>query len=773
MRLRPLGIGLALSVVLSGEFLAGVGSWTSQGPQAGRIGAIAVVSGPPQTVFVHSPYGGIFRSRDGGASWQAAHAGITYPSVEELVQDPRRPGTLYAATYGGGVFKTTDYGAVWSPANSGLTNLLVTAFALDTATGALYAGTDGGLFRSSDAGATWGSAGTGLPFGAYAFSSIEVHPARPSTLYAAVSPGLFKSTNGGDSWTPVGPGIPSAVSVVRGDPFDGSTVYAGTFMDGLYKSTDGGATWSPKNNGLTGNQVTALAFDPTGPGRIFLAAIPVGAGEQGGLFRSGDSAESWGAVDTGVAGTPYLGCTAVAVDGASPQTLYAGLQTSAFRGYLRKSSNGGTSWTVADSGLTGSLASAVATDPTDPNRAYAVAFSRFYRTTDRGRSWTFLSALPAGTFDLALDPLRPNRYFFGSNTGVYVSQDGGMSWAQSNAGLTSLDVRGFAFARTSLDTIYAATSGGGVFKSIDGGGSWTAVSNGLTSLLVNSVAVAPTNESILYAGTSRVQAPTGTFEGGVYRSTNGGASWTNVLPNLFVVKVLFDPLSSAVAYALSESGGVYKTTDGGSTWISRSAGLPLGGFLTDLAVDPAHPETLFVLIFGSVFRTTDGAKTWAPFSEGLLWGFQGYRLAANATGQSVYLATYGGLYDYRFSAASFHTVAPCRALDTRAPIGPFGGPAPAAGSERTFTLLGRCGISPTATSVAANITVTQASAAGHLTVYPATSPLPPTSTINYRPGQTRANNTVLSLDYAGRFTIRTFQAGGTAQVILDVSGYFE
>jgi pectate lyase len=121
---------------------------------------------------------------------------------------------------------------------------------------------------------------------------------------------------------------------------------------------------------------------------------------------------------------------------------------------------------------------------------------------------------------------------------------------------------------------------------------------------------------------------------------------------------------------------------------------------------------------------------------------------------------------------SYFTLTPCRVLDTRDPNGPFGGPALAAGESRTFTVAGQCGIAPSATAVAVNVTVTQPTVTGHLRLYPAgTSPL--VSSLNYRAGQTRANNAVVGLSASGQLTIRNGQHSGTAHVILDVSGYFE
>jgi hypothetical protein len=123
---------------------------------------------------------------------------------------------------------------------------------------------------------------------------------------------------------------------------------------------------------------------------------------------------------------------------------------------------------------------------------------------------------------------------------------------------------------------------------------------------------------------------------------------------------------------------------------------------------------------------------------------------------------------------SFHSLSPCRVLDTRLPAGATGGPSLAAGGTRTVTVANVCGVPAGAAAVAANVAVTQPAAAGNLTLYAGGTALPQTSTINFRAGQTRANNAILALGAAGDVSIYCSMPGaGTVDVILDVSGYFQ
>jgi hypothetical protein len=122
---------------------------------------------------------------------------------------------------------------------------------------------------------------------------------------------------------------------------------------------------------------------------------------------------------------------------------------------------------------------------------------------------------------------------------------------------------------------------------------------------------------------------------------------------------------------------------------------------------------------------------------------------------------------------NFFTVTPCRVVDTRNPAGPLGGPSLVAGADRSFVLAGQCGIPADALAVALNMTVVlPTDGPGHLTLYPGGAPLPLASTINYRAGQIRANNAIIPLGSAGDIVVRCGQGSGTADMVIDVNGYF-
>ncbi|MDQ6892158.1 MAG: metallophosphoesterase family protein [Acidobacteriota bacterium] len=140
-----------------------------------------------------------------------------------------------------------------------------------------------------------------------------------------------------------------------------------------------------------------------------------------------------------------------------------------------------------------------------------------------------------------------------------------------------------------------------------------------------------------------------------------------------------------------------------------------------------------------------------------------------------FLTSTGTLADHftLVRSTSFHTIASCRLLDTRLPPGSGGGPALAPGAERLVTVAGRCGIPAFARTIAANVTVTASTAAGWIVLAAGAAAPSATSTLNFRAGQTRANNARASLGPGGSVGVRSGMTAGAVDVVIDVSGYFD
>jgi photosystem II stability/assembly factor-like uncharacterized protein len=321
---------------------------------------------------------GVFKSINGGGNWNTASSGMTNWDLRAFAVDPTSPSTVYAGTGGGGVFKTTNGGANWNASSAGLTNLKVLALAIDpTMTSLLYAATSGGgVFKSSDGGANWTPSNNGLT-NLYV-SGLVIDPTMPSTLYAATPTfgggSIFKSTDGGATWNLSNSGLGSAQVVTLAiDPVMPTTLYAATSY-GVYKSTNGGGSWSPSNDGLPdGRDILSLAVDPATPTTLYTGIHYEICDEEGhcgncwSVYKTTNGGVSWSFSSTGLPGSPTL---ALAIDPATPSTLYAG--TGLYGVY--KSVNGGGSWSAT--GLNPNTVQALAIDPATPSTLYAGVFSQ-------------------------------------------------------------------------------------------------------------------------------------------------------------------------------------------------------------------------------------------------------------------------------------------------------------------------------------------------------------------------------------------------------------
>ena len=176
------------------------------------------------------------------------------------------------------------------------------------------------------------------------------------------------------------------------------------------------------------------------------------------------------------------------------------------------------------------------------------------------------------------------------------------------------DVRALAIDPSTPSTLYAGTGRGGVFKSTDAGATWGAV--GLPGEDVGALAIDPSTPSTLYA------VP---YRGSVAKSTDAGATWRGaLLPYYYVHALAIDPNTLSTLYAGTGddegAGGVFKSTDAGATWGAASAGLPypMLGYVFALAIDPSTSSTLYAgTSGGGVFKSTDAGASWGELNAGL------------------------------------------------------------------------------------------------------------------------------------------------------------
>src|SRR2546426_830419 len=235
---------------------------------------------------------------------------------------------------------------------------------------------------------------------------------------------------------------------------------------------------------------------------------------------------------------------------------------------------------------------------------------------------------------LAIDPQTPTTLYAGtSGHGVFKSTDGGGNWSAVNTGLTTpcgaIWVNALAIDPQTPATLYAGTYSSGVFKSTDAGVTWGAVNTGLTSLYVRALVTSPLTPTTLYAGTTRFSYPESWTGGAVFKSTDGGESWSIVNTGLrapVVGALAIDPKAPANVYAgtgddfSAAAGGIFRRADFLDSWSwNPSSGLTGSvKYVPTLVFDPQTPTTLYAGMWttyygphvGGVYKSTDGGTSW-------------------------------------------------------------------------------------------------------------------------------------------------------------------
>jgi photosystem II stability/assembly factor-like uncharacterized protein len=430
------------------------------------------------------PVATVFRSADGGVSWNEPVSGLPttnpdwFPPRDAITIDPKNPSTLYVTKQCCGAYKSADGGATWRAANSGMptTNdfrsCCISGVTIDQQNpNTLYVPSmNGMIFKSTNGGLNWTSVGSIPGPGPFAArpQSLVIDPQNTSTIYALTGLGLFRSTDGGATWNLYFRERAIPVSSLVMDPLNPGTIYADR-----YKTTDAGMSWVPLGSGTV-----ALAIDPQMPWTVYGGVVTE---EYCQISKSVDGGGTW------VATRSPVGCvSAMAIDQQNLSTLYAGTDRGVY-----KSTDGGTTWSAMNSGLRGAVI-ALAVDPLSSGVLYASAGGGVFKSMDGGASWSSAGLMQA-SYMLAIDPQDTSTIYAATSSGLFQSTDAGATWQD----LLSTPVYAVAVSPQRAGTLYAGTDGGPL-ASTDGGASWSPIPGGPDHIRV--LALDPQDPNTVHAG---------------------------------------------------------------------------------------------------------------------------------------------------------------------------------------------------------------------------------------------------------------------------------
>jgi photosystem II stability/assembly factor-like uncharacterized protein len=594
------------------------------------IGAIAVAASDPDIVYVSSGEGlhrpdlsvgnGIYKSTDAGKTWTHLGGLLDGQQIAALAIDPRDPNRVFAAVLGHpygpseerGIYRSTDGGRTWQRViskdeNTGGSDVEIDPSNADIVyasmwevregpweDGNVFNGAGGGLFKSTDGGATWHPLINGLPKDLSQIY-VAIAPSEPRRLYASLATasaklGVYRSDDAGENWTqvttdprPAGRIGGGDLPIPKVDPKNPDLLYVVSTV--TMRSTDGGKTWSGFRGAPGGDDYQNLWINPNNGSIILIvsdqgAIVTVNAGASWSSWYNQPTAQFYHAITTNT--FPYRVC--------------GGQQESGSACTLSRGNDGAI--TFRDWHPVGVIEYGyVAPDPLDPDVIYGggrTEVSKFHWSTGQVQN---VSPIPIRdtkyrtnrTEPLMFSPVDPHVLYFASNV-LFKTTDGGNTWQTISPDLTRENP--------------------GVPASVG-----TLVPKGAEKKRGVIYALAPSFKAVntLWAGTD---------DGELWITRDGGKNWTDITPKELtawskVTQISASHFDEETAYA---SGNrfrindvhpyIYRTHDGGKTWKAITAGLPEFGPVDTVREDPVRK--------GLLFAGTENA-VWVSFDDGDHW----------------------------------------------------------------------------------------------------------------------------------------------------------
>ena len=604
LRARPLLLVVfaALAALSPAELRAGVGHWTSNGPDGGHVQALAAVQSDPSTVYL-ATLRRVYKSEDSGAHWTPTGLGGRF---ERLITTSSS--RVAYALRGSTLHRTTDGGDTSVPGARFPGQFLSVTVDRDDPL-ALHAINQGLLHRSTNGGDSWERLATIPPAIAV---ELVLDPADPALFYLATTSGVYRSANRGTTWTQTS--LRTATFDLLFDPWDGTRLFALT-SSGLQVSTTRGQSW--RSVGPAAPAPSHLATDPSEVDRLYVVS-------SGDVYASSDGGETFSKLLEG-------NVAAIAVSGSSVVLAASGTG-------VDRSEDAGHAWSRADAGIRETPVSSLAIDPTNPAFVLAGSPEGVHRSDDGGGSWNLIPGSPEANV-VAIDPANRST-LYAAGRGVHKSTDGGSTWRnRSPVGLASY-IADLVIDPNNPRRILA--SYGVVARSRDGAETWETVLRAEDTVaafyyppVYEAMAVAPSDTSTIYAAGATNEYSNGLFS----RSEDGGANWSRATLELpWIMTLAVDPCDPRVVYA-GTWRGVYRSADGGATW----SDVGLGFTVTSLVVDPRHPSSVFAGTSSGLYWTNDSGVTWAAFEPA--FSIPVSSIAIDSSGRLLHVGTTEGVFD--------------------------------------------------------------------------------------------------------------------------------
>jgi PKD repeat protein len=603
----------------------GAGNWSFIGPStssslsgAGRLNFVRVHPSDPNTIFVGSPSGGLWKSSNGGASWSSNTDWIAQViGCSDLAIDPNNPDVMYLATGDGdagdnytvGVLKTVNGGATWFTTGlsfaAGNTQMMSRVMISPSNSDIILVASSAGIYRSTDAAVTFTRVLEG------GFKDMEFKPGDANYVYVCGT-SFYRSVDNGVNWTLITSGLPTAAAVSREviavTPANPAYVYlmAGGpnpnyGIQGFYRSTNSGSSFTTVS--------TPGGFDLSTPGQEWydfpLACNPSNTTEIIGgaqnIMRSQNSGSSF----QNIVGSSHVDYHDVVYINST--TVYM-----VSDGGIFKSTNNGSNWTNLNNNLAIAQMYGFGQSATTTN--YFVSGWQDNGTNKcNGSTW---SAVLGGDGMLCFISRANDQNMWAEyyNGALNRSTNGGGNWSNATTGITEA---GAWVTPWKEDPVTANTLWAGfvnMWKSVNGGQSWTRPGS-IPGNAANIIAFAacPANAQIIWASTGA----------NLYRSTNGGAAWTTITTappgyKSYIACSNTDVNKVWITYSgYTSANKVYQTTNQGSTWTDVASHSLPNIPVNCIAYTNNSNDALYIGTDVGAYYKDNTMNTWQPFSNNL------------------------------------------------------------------------------------------------------------------------------------------------------------